>query len=90
MAIRKYKPTTPGRRGASGPDFAEPPTPGGEGELGDRAAVADRLGVARDLGLDPRRLALECLARVLVAVAVPEREGAGRCSCERRSRQSFT
>ena len=23
MAIRKYKPTTPGRRGASGPDFAE-------------------------------------------------------------------
>ena len=23
MAIRKYKPTTPGRRGASGADFAE-------------------------------------------------------------------
>src|SRR5213080_3262571 len=23
MGIRKYKPTTPGRRGASGPDFAE-------------------------------------------------------------------
>jgi len=23
MAIRKYKPTTPGRRGASGSDFAE-------------------------------------------------------------------
>jgi len=23
MAIRKYKPTTPGRRGASGADFSE-------------------------------------------------------------------
>jgi large subunit ribosomal protein L2 len=23
MAIRKYKPTTPGRRGASGSDFSE-------------------------------------------------------------------
>ena len=47
MAIRKYKPTTPGRRGASGPDFAEVT----RGELYLKSTAAPVLGVAAIIGL---------------------------------------